>query len=188
MPIGIKYSQKLTKKPRKKHKPKSHSGIGLLLCGELCDETIRTVWEAYDNNKNFLLTLCSPGGDIIVYHALLDFLEIPREEGRLSTLAMGECASGAPLLVAGGSPGKRYSYKNTLFGLHEPFLGNVPDDPGAQHSLFEQLNYIKQQYYKFLSDLTKRKEAWWKEKLSGQSMWNITAKEAKDFGIIDEII
>lgn len=191
MPIGIKRSQK---KPRKKpktikqKKTKGKTGIGLLLCGELCDETIKTVWEAYAEDKHFLLTLCSPGGDIIVYHALLDFLEIAREEGRLTTLAMGECFSGAPLLVAGGSPGKRYSYKNTLFGLHEPFLTHIPEDSGIQHAVLQNLKFIQEQYYKFLSGLTNHTDKWWKERLRGKSMWHLTAADAKKVGLIDEVI
>lgn len=195
MPVHKKTNQKPPKKKTTKKKAKSRNGarkirkkVGILICGELEDNTIKAVWESYDDNKDFLLTLCSPGGDITVYHALLDFLEIAREEDRLMTLAMGECFSGAPLLIAGGSPGKRYSYKSTLFGLHEPFLTSIPPDPAAQYSILKQLESIKDQYYGFLAQFTKHRKAWWREQLEGKSMVYMTAHDAKKMGIIDEVL
>lgn len=189
MPVGIKRSQKSPKrKPKGRKSKKKKNRVGLLICGELGDETIKAVWDSYCDSDEFLLTLCSPGGDIIVYHALLDFLEIAREEGRLMTLAWGECFSGAPLLIAGGSPGKRYAYKSTLFGLHEPFLTDIPDDPGAQHTVLTHLEFIKKQYYQFLSNLTKHRVKWWEDRLKGNSMLHLTAQQAKTYGIIDEVL
>jgi ATP-dependent Clp protease protease subunit len=189
MPVGVKRSQRKTKKKASKRRSrKRRERVGLLICGELCDETIKTVWDNYGDDKEFLLTLCSPGGDITVYHALLDFLEIAKEEGRLATLAMGECFSGAPLLVAGGSPGKRYSYKSTLFGLHEPFLSHIPNDPGAQVAILEHLESVKKQYYQFLSSLTNHRAKWWEERIRGKSMWHMSAREAKKLGLIDEVL
>lgn len=188
MPIAIKRSHKIKKKPSKGNSKKKRERVGLLICGELEDDTIKAVWNAYSDKKDFLLTLCSPGGNIVVYHALLDFLEIAREEGRLITLAMGECFSGAPLLVAGGSPGKRYAYKSTLFGLHEPFLTSIPEDPGAQDSILRQLESVKKQYYQFLSSLTNHRAKWWEERLKGKSMWHLSAQEAKKLGLIDEVL
>lgn len=186
-----KSNQKSIKKKKARKKTSSHKGrekVGILVCGELGDDTIKAVWEAYDDNKDFLLTLCSPGGDITVYHALLDFFEIAREEGRLTTLAMGECLSGAPLLVAGGSPGKRYSYTHTIFGLHEPFLVAIPPDPAAQFAILKHIEFIKEQYYCFLAKFSNHRQSWWQNYLEGKSMCYFDTKDAKQMGLIDEII
>jgi len=182
----VKKTKKTTKK-KSVQKPEEPP-VGILVCGELSSETINSVWEAYDDDREFILTLCSPGGDIIVYHALLDFLGHAREQGRLTTVGMGECFSGAPLLLAGGSEGRRVAYKSTLFGLHEPFLTQVPPDPGAQFTVLKQLESIKDQYYGFLAQFTKHRQAWWRERLEGKSMWHMDAKEAMKLGIIDGVI
>jgi ATP-dependent Clp protease protease subunit len=188
MPIHKKSQKSKSKKKVQKKTRKKRERVGILVCGELGDDTIKSAWEAYDDDKEFLLTVCSPGGDITVYHALLDFYETAREEGRLTTLAMGECLSGAPLLVAGGSPGKRFSYKSTLFGLHEPFLASIPPDPAAQYTILQHLEFVKDHFYAFMATFTKHRQAWWRDKLEGQSMYYITALEAKKMGIIDEVL
>lgn len=182
--IHIKYDKIIPKRKKRTTKPP----IGILICGELGSDTIKAVWDSYDDSSEFILTLCSPGGDISVYHALLDFLENARNEERLTTVALGECYSGAPLLIAGGSAGRRVSYKSTLFGLHEPFLVDVPPDPGTQYAILQQLEAIKNQYYGFLSQFTKHKQKWWRERLEGESMWYLTANEAKSVGLIDVIL
>ena len=191
MPAYKKAKAKPKSKAKTKKKVKEQeelSPVGILVCGELSDETIKSVWETYDNDREYILTLCSPGGDIIVYHALLDFLGQAREEGRLTTVGMGECFSGAPILLAGGSVGRRVAYKSTLFGLHEPFLMDVPHDPGAQFTVLKQLESIKDQYYGFLAQFTKHRQSWWRERLEGKSMWHMDTKEAEKLGIIDGII
>jgi ATP-dependent Clp protease protease subunit len=192
MPATIKKSHIAARKKKgakKAQKSKSCGEVGILICDELNDETIKTVWSAYDSSKNLVITLCSPGGEVTTYHALLDLLQAPREEGRLITIAMGQCYSGAPLLIAGGSPGKRLSYASTLFSLHEPYLAaELPPDPGAQHEILNQLAMIKTHYYEFLSAFTNHRSEWWRNKLEGRSAWNLTPTEVKKLGIIDEII
>lgn len=175
---------------KKTHKAKKRKlpPVGVLVCGELGDDTIKQVWETYDGEREYFLTLCSPGGCITVYHALIDFLEDARESGRLTTIAMGQCMSGASILVAAGTPGQRLTYKNTLFGVHEPFLTEVMPDPASQHIMLQQLSIIKNQYYDFLSKFTKHRQEWWREKLQGISMFHLTAREAIKVGLVDMII
>jgi len=191
MTATIKKSKSPKKRKGAKGSPtrKTQGRVGILICSELNDATIKTVWEAYNESKDLIITLCSPGGEVTTYHALLDLLQIPREEGRLTTIAMGQCYSGAPLLIAGGSPGKRFSYASTLFSLHEPYLAaELPPDPGAQYEIMNQLAIIKERFYEFLSAFTNYRSEWWRNKLEGRSAWNLSPTEVQKLGIIDDII
>jgi ATP-dependent protease ClpP protease subunit len=192
MPVSIKKSQTLPHKKKgkkKKAKGKAREEVGILICDELDDDTIKAVWNTYEPGKDFAITLCSPGGEVTAYHALLDLLQPLREEGRLTTVALGQCQSGAPLIIAGGSPGKRLTYSSTIFSLHEPFLAaELPPDPGAQHEIFRHLEIIKGHYYEYLSAFTNHRSEWWRSKLEGRSSWTLSPVEVQKLGIVDEII
>jgi ATP-dependent Clp protease, protease subunit len=124
-----------------------------------------------------------PGGSVTATLAIYDtmqFLECP-----ISTYCMGIAASGAAIILAAGTKGKRYCLPNSKVMIHQPW-GEV----GGQISDIEiQANEIMKERHRLNEILAKH---------SGQPLPAIeretdrdryfTAGEAKSFGLVDEVL
>jgi ATP-dependent Clp protease, protease subunit len=75
--------------------------------------------EAEDPDRDIDLSIHSPGGDAAAGLAIYDTLQYIRPPVR--TLCLGLAASAAALLLAAGSPGKRYALPNARIMIHQPW-------------------------------------------------------------------
>jgi len=75
--------------------------------------------EAEDPDRDIDLYINSPGGDTAAGLAIYDTVQYIRPDVR--TLCLGLAASAAALLLAGGSPGKRYALPNARIMIHQPW-------------------------------------------------------------------
>jgi ATP-dependent Clp protease protease subunit len=139
--------------------------------------------EAEDPEKDISIYINSPGGSVTAGLAIYDTMQFIRPD--VSTICIGQAASMAAVLLASGSPKKRFALPNSRVILHQPmgdFSGQATDvDIHAKEILRirERLNGI----------LTKH---------SGQALERIqkdtdrdfimTAQSAKEYGIIDQVI
>jgi ATP-dependent Clp protease protease subunit len=103
------------------------------------------------------------------------------------TIALGKCYSAAPLLVAGGEPGHRYSGPNTNFMVHQSW-----DDFGVKRSdemekYSEAMKKAADRWYKLMEKLTKKPYSFWKQKVEEVGDTYFSANQAKTWGVIDHI-
>jgi ATP-dependent Clp protease protease subunit len=125
----------------------------------------------------------SPGGSVSSTLAIYDtmqFLECP-----ISTYCMGLAASGAAVLLAAGTKGKRYVLPNAKVMIHEPW-GQV----GGQVSDIEILaNEISKERAKLNEILAKHtgRTAAEIEAATARDRY-LDANEAKEFGLVDEVL
>ena len=110
----------------------------------------------------------------------MQYMECP-----ISTYCMGFAASGAAIVLAAGTRGKRYALPNSKVMIHQPW-GQV----GGQISDIEiQANEIEKERHRLneilASHTGQRIEAIEKETLRDRYF---SAKEAKEFGLVDEVI
>jgi len=138
--------------------------------------------EVYD------VVVCSEGGDEHAYTAFIDLFARVRDEMRLKTTAVGRVMSGAPLLVANGSPGHRRSYASTMWGLHLPYLASMDEDSGAQDIEIHDIEKSKAMYCSRLEQVSKHTRRWWRKLLKGKSMVYFDAQQALRWGLIDTVI
>ena len=136
-----------------------------------------------DKSKDIHMYINSPGGSVSATLAMYDtmqFMECP-----ILTYCMGIAASGAAILLAAGTKGKRYALPNSKVMIHQPH-GYV----GGQVSDIEiQANEILKEKDRLNEILAKH---------TGQSVERIaeaterdkyySAFEAKEFGIVDEVL
>jgi ATP-dependent Clp protease protease subunit len=140
--------------------------------------------EAEDPEKDILLYVNSPGGSITAGLAIYDTMQFIRPD--VQTYCIGQCASMAAVLLAGGAKGKRFSLPNARIVIHQPLMqglaGQATDIDIAARELLrmrENLNNILVHH-------------------TGQSIERIqqdterdhimTAERAKEYGIIDDVI
>ena len=140
--------------------------------------------EAEDASKDVYLYINSPGGSITAGMAIYDTIQFVRPD--VSTICIGQAASMAALLLAAGTPGKRFTLPNTRVLIHQPSMGGLS---GQATDIDIQAKEILR-----MRDITNQLLA----KHTGQTVEKISkdverdfimnAVQAKEYGIVDEII
>ena len=139
--------------------------------------------EAENPTKDISFYINSPGG--IVSSGLAVYDTIQYISPSVSTLCIGQAASMGSLLLAAGAEGQRYSVPNSRIMIHQPsggFSGQATDvEIHAREilALRARLNDIYVRHTK--QSLKKIEDAMDRDKF-------LTPEEAKDFGLIDEVV
>lgn len=139
--------------------------------------------EMEDPNKDINLYINSPGGVVTGGMAIYDTINLL--SCNVVTYCVGMAASMATVLLAAGTPGKRYALPNSRVMIHQPSGG-----AGGQTSditiAAREINRWKQVLNEVLSKHT-GKPVEQVEKDSDRDYY-MTAEEAKDYGIVDNVI
>src|SRR5207253_116591 len=138
----------------------------------------------YENkNQEINMYINCPGGSVTATLAIYDtmqFLECP-----ISTYCMGLAASGAAIILAAGTKGKRYSLPHAKIMVHQPW-GQV----GGQVSDIEiQANEILKDRQR-LNDILAKHTGRPMEQIAAETERDryFTAQEAKEFGLVDDVL
>ena len=139
--------------------------------------------ESEDADKDINLYINSPGGEITGLFAIYDTMQFIKPE--IATYCMGQAASAAAVLLAAGTKGKRHCLPHSRILIHQPYSG-----AGGQASDIE----IQAKEITRMRELLERVLA----HHTGQTMEKIrkdtdrdfimNADEAKEYGIVDEVI
>ncbi|MBA4396672.1 MAG: ATP-dependent Clp endopeptidase, proteolytic subunit ClpP [Syntrophus sp. (in: bacteria)] len=139
--------------------------------------------ESQDPDKEIFLYLNSPGGHVSSGMAIFDTMNYIRPP--VSTFCMGQAASMGALLLAAGHKGKRYALPHSRILIHQPlggFHGQATDiDIQAREIL-----RLKEELNDILAELTGQPLA--KIQADTERDYYMSAQQATDYGIIDEII
>ncbi|MGA2611281.1 MAG: ATP-dependent Clp protease proteolytic subunit, partial [Terriglobia bacterium] len=79
--------------------------------------------EAEDPEKDVSLYINSPGGVVTAGMAIYDTIQFIRPD--VATICIGQAASVAALLLASGTPGKRFALPNSRLLIHQPTIGGL---------------------------------------------------------------
>jgi ATP-dependent Clp protease protease subunit len=139
--------------------------------------------ESEDQEKDVNIYINSPGGDITALFAIYDTLKYVRPD--ISTFCFGQAASAAAVLLAAGTPGKRFALPHARILLHQPYGGAAGQATDIELQAREILR-MRDMLNEMLSSDT------------GQTIERIardtdrdfimSAAEARDYGLIDEVI
>jgi ATP-dependent Clp protease protease subunit len=139
--------------------------------------------EAEDPDKEIFFYLNSPGGHVSSGMAIYDTMQYIKPQ--ISTVCMGQAASMAAILLAAGEKGKRFALPHSRILIHQPlggFQGQATDiDIQAREIL-----RLKDELNKILADLTGQQLA--KIMNDTERDYFMTSHQAKDYGLIDEIV
>ncbi len=134
-------------------------------------------------NKDIQLYINSPGGSVTAGMAIYDTMEYVKPD--ISTVCVGLAASMGAVLLASGSKGKRFALPNAEILLHQ-VMGGVSGEAVEIEITAKQIIKIKDKLNKILA------------KHTGQPLERIekdtdrdfylSAQEAKEYGLIDEVI
>lgn len=139
--------------------------------------------ESENPNADISLYINSPGGDIASGWAIMDTMHYIKSP--VSTIGMGMVASMASVLLAAGEKGKRFALPNAEIMIHQP-LGGVQGQATDMEIGMRKMQMVKETITKQMADFTGKKV---KEVHDAMERDNwMTASQAKDFGIIDEVL
>ena len=139
--------------------------------------------ESEDPDKDINLYINSPGGDITSLFAIYDTMEYIKPA--VSTIVMGQAASAAAVLLLAGEKGKRYALPHSRVLLHQPHGGAQ----GQAVDIEIQAKEITR-YRKLLEELIAEHTGQPLEKVAKDTDrdYILTAEEAVDYGVVDEVI
>ncbi|GIH71717.1 ATP-dependent Clp protease proteolytic subunit [Sphaerimonospora thailandensis] len=139
--------------------------------------------ESLDPDRDISMYINSPGGSFTAMTAIYDTMQFVRPE--IQTVCLGQAASAAAVLLAGGTPGKRFALPNARVLIHQPYTegGGQGSDIEIQareilrmRSLLEEI--IARHSGKAPDDVRRDIE---RDKI-------LSAEEAKAYGLVDDII
>jgi len=139
--------------------------------------------EAEDPDKDIALYINSPGGIVSSGLAIYDTMQYIRP--KINTTCMGLGASVAALLLAAGEKGKRFALPNAKIMIHQPWGGTQGQASDVE---IEAREIVKTK--ERLNEIMAKHTGQSAEKISHDSDRNyfMTAYDAKEYGIIDEVI
>ena len=151
--------------------------IANLICAQLLH------LESENPDRDISLYINSPGGDINGLFAIYDTMQYIRPD--ITTICFGQAASAAAVLLAAGTPGKRLALPHSRILLHQPYAGAQ-----GQVSDIELVSQEVQRLKLQLEEILARHTGQSVDKIHTDTDRDfvLTAPEALEYGIIDEVI
>ena len=135
----------------------------------------------------FELWISTYGGSAMDMFAIYDVMRMMREECDITTFGLGKVMSAGVLLLAAGTKGKRKIGANCRVMLHSVIGGSQ----GPIHSLeneMDEIRWIQEQHVKCLVEETNMTARHLKKLLARKVNVYLTAEEAVELGIADEVV
>ncbi len=136
-----------------------------------------------DPKKDIQLYINSPGGSVTAGLAIYDTMQYIKPD--VSTVSIGLSASMGAMILAAGAKGKRYALPNTEILLHQ-VMGGARGQASEIEITAKQILRIKEEMNKILSKHTGQSLA--KISKDTDRDFYLSAEEAKEYGVIDEVI
>ena len=139
--------------------------------------------ESENPKKEISFYINSPGGLVTSGLGIYDTMQYIKPA--VSTLCIGQASSIGSFLLAAGEKGKRFSLPNSRIMVHQPSAGYQGQATDIEIHAKEILS-LKDRLNKIYSNHTKKSELEIKKALERDKF--MTPTEAKDFGLIDEVV
>ncbi len=136
-----------------------------------------------NSEKDIRLYINSPGGVVTAGMAIYDTMQYVKCD--VSTVCVGMAGSMAAVLLASGSPKKRFALPNSEILLHQ-VMGGAQGAASEIEITAKQILKIKEKLNKIISDHTKQPLT--KIQKDTDRDFYLSAEEAKKYGVIDEVI
>ncbi|CAN2233532.1 ClpP Protease subunit of ATP-dependent Clp proteases [actinobacterium SCGC AAA044-D11] len=162
----------------------------IIFLGQAIDDTVANdvmaqllTLESMDPDRDIMMYINSPGGSFTALTAIYDTMQFVRPD--VMTICLGQAASAAAILLAGGAKGKRYALEHARILIHQPYSegGGQGSDIEIQareimrmRALLEEM--LVKHSVKSADEITKDIE---RDKI-------LTAAEAVEYGLIDQVM
>ena len=139
--------------------------------------------DSSDPGKDVSIYINSPGGSVYAGLGIYDTMQYIKSD--VSTICTGMAASMAAVLLVAGEKGKRFALRHSRVMIHQP-MGGAQGQASDIEITAREIQKLKKELYTIISDhsgMSFEKV----EKDSDRDYW-MTAFEAKDYGMIDDVL
>lgn len=140
--------------------------------------------EAEDPEKDIHIYINSPGGSVTAGLAIYDTMNFIKPD--VSTICVGMAASMAAILLAGGSKGKRFALPHSKILIHQPWTQGIGGQVTDVEIHAKEMLKTRETLYNILAIHTGK--SYDQIAKDCERDYFLTAQEAKDYNLIDDII
>ena len=143
------------------------------------------VLESQDPDRDIVMYINSPGGSFTAMTAIYDTMQYIRPQ--IQTVCLGQAASAAAVLLAGGTAGKRLALPNARILIHQPALGGAGQGQASDIEI-QAAEILRMRVWleETLAKHTNRDIATVNRDIDRDKILN--AAEALDYGLIDQVL
>ncbi|MBR4837466.1 MAG: ATP-dependent Clp endopeptidase proteolytic subunit ClpP [Bacteroidales bacterium] len=139
--------------------------------------------ESADPKRDIQIYLNSPGGSVYAGLGIYDTMQFIQPD--VATICTGMAASMAAVLLCAGADGKRSALKHSRIMIHQP-MGGMQGQASDIEITAREIQKLKKELYEIIAEHSKQPyDKVWAD--SDRDYW-MTAQEAKDYGMIDEVL
>jgi ATP-dependent Clp protease protease subunit len=140
--------------------------------------------EAENPERDIWLYINSPGGSITAGMAIYDTMQFVRPD--ITTVCVGQAASMSAVLMAAGAKGKRYGLPNSRFLLHQPSISGLAGQATDIDIHAREILRMREKLNQILAQHSGQKPETVSKDVERDFI--LDAEQAKEYGLIDEII
>ena len=140
--------------------------------------------ESGDPDRDITMYINSPGGSFTSLMAIYDTMQFIRPD--IQTVCLGQAASAAAVLLAAGTPGRRLAVQNARILIHQPATEGVYGQVSDLEIQAAEISRIRRLLEMTLAKHSGRTPEQVHDDIERDRI--LTAEEAKEYGIVDEII
>ena len=140
--------------------------------------------ESVDPDRDITMYINSPGGSFTSLMAIYDTMQFARPD--VQTFCLGQAASAAAVLLAAGTPGKRYALPNARVLIHQPAMEGVYGQVSDLEIQANEIQRVRRLMEETLSRHTNRDAEQIRKDIERDKI--LTADEAKAYGIVDDVL
>ena len=140
--------------------------------------------ESTDPDREIIMYINSPGGSFTSMTAIYDTMQFVRPH--IQTVCLGQAASAAAVLLAAGTPGRRLALPNSRILIHQPATEGVYGQVSDLEIQAAEIGRMRSALEEILSRHSNKSPEEVRKDIDRDKI--LTATEAKDYGLIDEVL
>ncbi len=140
--------------------------------------------ESVDPDRDIIMYINSPGGSFTSLMAIYDTMQFARPD--VQTYCLGQAASAAAVLLAAGTPGKRFALPNARVLIHQPAMEGVYGQVSDLEIQANEIQRVRRLMESTLARHTSKSADDIRSDIERDKI--LTADEARDYGIVDEVL
>jgi ATP-dependent Clp protease protease subunit len=140
--------------------------------------------ESMDPDRDITMYINSPGGSYTAMTAIYDTMQYVRPD--IQTVCLGQAASAAALLLAGGTRGKRLALPSSRILIHQPALAGSQGQGSDLEIVAREILRMRSQLEELLAQHTGQPLEQIHRDIDRDKI--MTAEEAKEYGLVDVVL
>ncbi len=162
----------------------------IIFLGQAIDDTIANdimaqllTLESMDPDRDISIYVNSPGGSFTALTAIYDTMRFVRPD--IQTTCLGQAASAAAVILAAGTPGKRYALANSRILIHQPYTEGGGQASDVEIQAREVLR-MRKLLESMLAEHSNRTVEQVERDIERDKI--LTAAEAVEYGLVDRVL